>query len=262
MKGLILPAGLALGLCFIHAVNGAAAEPPPSLDPLQGKWTVAKTNQDGQPYSQAIEIRKDRLSFELRDAANEVRFAGKATIKAEKSGAFLAFVLSNIEAGRSTEDLRPVEESRAFLYRLQEDRLFVASNFDRERENERPQVDAYTRLENRAQPATGAAEGETKVLGLWKLEVTLGDSSRDYELRLSKAEGRLGAVLISPRSGERRCKSAEFKDGQLVVKVEREINGNAATIVYKARLDGDTLKGTVAVEGAEDQYSGQVKGTR
>ena len=36
------------------------------LDALAGKWSVQKTNEDGQRYTQQIEIKKNKFTFKLR----------------------------------------------------------------------------------------------------------------------------------------------------------------------------------------------------
>ena len=262
MTKLLTRAGAILGFCVATVVSGAAAENAPSLDPLQGKWTVSKTNRDGRPYSQVIEIKQDKLRFQMRDADHAIRFVAQGTLQTEKAGPFQVLRLTRIEAGRSPDDLQPVDEDRSSIYMLRDDHLFLATNFDRDRQNERPSADEYVRGEALQPSAPAPGAGEAKLLGTWKLEVTMGDNTRDYELRISKPEGKLSAVLVSPRSGERPCRSIQFKDGELVVEVEREIQGNPAVIVYRAKLSGEELIGTVAVKGYEDQFSGKVKATR
>ncbi len=87
----------------------------------------------------------------------------------------------------------------------------------------------------------------SKVAGDWDLSVGVGDEARDYTLRITEKEGKLAAVVISPRSGEHPAQSVEFKDGVLRIKVQREFEGNAATMVYEGKLDGGKLSGKVTV---------------
>lgn len=237
----------------------AAAETSPDLKSLQGKWSVTKTNREGQPYSQVIEIKNDKLTFQLLGDDGRPRFIAKATVKAEKAGPFDALTIFDIQAGGSENDLNAVNDRRTSIYVLRDGKLILASNFDKERENEKPTVDAYARLETRNETAEAGGDGESKLLGNWKLDLTYGDNHLDYDLRIRKADGKLEATLISPRSGEHKCKSATYKDNQLVLEADREIDGNQVVFVYKAKLTGDGLTGTFAVKGQEDQFSGQFK---
>jgi hypothetical protein len=251
-------------VCLLMAVAFPAlpADDTPSLDPLQGKWSVTKTNREGQRYSQVIEIKQDKLTFQIRNEEDQLRMAATGTVKLDKAGPFQVLSLSSIQAGRSMEELEPVDETRAVVYQVRDDKLFAAANFDRERENEKPGIDVYVRVAAGAGAATAPAAVEERLLGTWKLEVTWGDNTRDYNLRIAKSDGKLNATLISPRSGEHPCKSVQFKDGEWVIEVERELEGNPATFVYRAKLTGEELAGTVAVKGYEDQFSARIKGTR
>jgi len=132
----------------------------------------------------------------------------------------------------------------------------LASNFDRERENEQPRVETYTRAET---TKAAAADGESKLLGTWKLEVTLNDQDFDYDLRFAKTDGKLQATLISPRSGEHKAKSVSFKNNELALEMDRTIQDNEVTFVYEGKLSGETLSGSLKVKGFEDQVSGQWK---
>lgn len=236
----------------------------PTLDDLQGKWSTSRTNRDGQTYAVILDIRKDRLEFELRDSEGSLRMVATGTVTVEKAGPFQVLTLANIEGGRSKDDMSPVEDSRAMVCTLRDGALYLASNFDRERGSERPSVDLYRKVTTGAATsgASGAAGGEDKVLGNWKIEVVTGDTTRDYELRLTKAEGQLKGVLVSPRSGERPCKSVAFKDGELVVEVLREVNGSEFTLVYQARVVDGKLVGSAFARGAEEQWKAEVRGTR
>jgi hypothetical protein len=262
MAKTLMSAGAVVGLFFASVAWGTTAEDAPGLDLLQGKWTVAKTNREGRAYTHVLEIKTDRFVLQVRNPENELRLFAKGVVKAGKIGPFQVLRFTGIEAGRSPDDLQPVDDERSVVYAQRNERLFVAANFDRERENERPSADAYVRMETREVSGSAPASGEAKVLGTWKMDVTIGDNTSDYELKISRAGGNLKAVLVSPRSGEHPCKSAQFKDGELVVEVEREYGGNAVVVVYKAKLAGEELKGTVSARGFEEQFSGQITATK
>ena len=93
---------------------------------------------------------------------------------------------------------------------------------------------------------------EAKLIGTWKMEVVLGDNTNDYELRLSKADGKLEALLVSPRSGEHKFKSVAVHGSELEMVLERDRDGETATYTYKAKLTAEGLAGTMATKGQDD----------
>jgi hypothetical protein len=238
----------------------AAAEIPPALAPLQGKWSAARTNAEGRRYSHVIEIKGDRLTFQIVGEDERVRFFAQGKVKADTAGPLKVLAISDIQAGRSADEVEAVDDTRTSVYTLRDGRLIFASNFDRERDNESPRVDIYERASAARAAAPSAAAGdEARLLGQWKVDVSLNDQSYDYALRFSKTDGKLAAVLVSPRSGEHKARSVVWRDGELTVELDRTLDGNNVTFVYQGRFSGDRLSGKVAVKGFEDQFSGQWK---
>ena len=235
------------------SVPGEAAD----LEPLQGRWTIARTNQEGQVYSQVIGIEKDQLTFQIVGADSKVRFFSKGTVKATKVAPFDVLTITDMRAGRSEDDMQPVNDTRAMVYTLRDGNLFLASNFDRVRESEKPGAEIYVRKE---QP--NANEAEAKIVGKWKMDVTMGDTNYDYELRIARSGNRLEGVLVSPRSGELKCKTVRYDKGELVIEIDRDIQGNALTFVYQGKLEGDGLSGKFHVKEQEDQFSGTWKASK
>jgi hypothetical protein len=164
----------------------------------------------------------------------------------DKAGPIQVMNLIDIVGGRSADDLQPVDETRALAYILNEDKMFTAGGFDQFRENDPPKLDTYVRQ------AAPAATGAAALAGSWKLEATFGDATRDYELRLTHADGKLEGVMVSSRSGEHKIRLVTFKDEQLLMEWDREIESNSFTFLFQGKLSGNTLAGTVAVKGNED----------
>jgi len=250
----------ALIASFLATANlpSIAAENSSGLEPLQGTWSVTKTNAEGHRYSQFMEITKDRLIFRLNGEDDQLRFYAKGTLKADKSGAFDILTISDMKGGRSAEDLESVDGNRALVFALREGKLILASNLDKERENEKPSLDSYVRVE----PAKAAGGDESKLLGTWKAEITYGDNKLDYDLRIAKADGKLEATLVSPRSGDHKCKTTTYKGGELVMEIDREIQGTDVTLIYKAKLTAEGLTGTVDAKGFESQLNGHWKASK
>lgn len=112
------------------------------LESLAGKWSVNKTNEQGQAYTQTVEIKKNKLTFWIAGGDGQIRFYATGDIKLEKLGAFSAMKITNLEAGPSASELKPADEDRSLIYQLGDDTWTVASNFDQERE-QKPVLDVY-----------------------------------------------------------------------------------------------------------------------
>jgi len=262
MRQTLTQAFVIAGLLIATALPVIPAEAPPSLEPLQGKWSVTKTNREGSRYSQVIEITRDKFTFRATGEDQQVRLFAKGTVNVEKAGPFDALILSDIQGGRSEDELKPVDDRRASVYALRDGKLILAGNFDRERDKENPGVDAYVRLGVAAGAGGSSGDAESKLIGTWKVDVSFGEANVDYGLRITKADGKLAATLVSPRSGDHKCKSAVYKDGELVMEVDREIEGNAVTLIYKGKLTDEGLSGTAVVKGREDEFSGRWKASK
>ena len=261
MKTQITSIVACLGLPCILTLSALAAGEAPSLEPLQGKWSVTKTNREGRAYSQTIEIKKNQMTLQIFDAEEQLRLHAQGTIKTEKNGPFEVLVVSDIRAGRSVSELESVDDPRSMIYALRGERLFLASNFDRERNNERPTMDVYTRKAAAADTGGTSSGNEAKLLGTWKMELVLGENTLDYELRIARKGESLEGILVSPRTGEHKSKSIQLKDGEVVIEVERELEGNPATFIYQGKLTAEGLAGKFSVKG-QDQFSGNWKATK
>src|SRR5690242_13295211 len=102
----------AFSLLSFTIVSALAADGAASLDRLQARWVVAKTNQDGVAYSQVIEIQKDQLTFQMLSADSKVLLVSKATVKSTRSGPFNLLSVTDIRAGSALNDMESVDDSR------------------------------------------------------------------------------------------------------------------------------------------------------
>lgn len=243
---------LAALIAFTLIPASMAAEPP-ALSRLQGKWNGKRTTSEGQEATATLEIKGEKLTFEAFNADKELRFMAKGTVKAEMLGPFHVMKITDIEGGRSASELEPVDDERAMVYLLKEDTLTLASNFDKDRGNDKPRVEVYQRV---AAKTASTSPDAAKLLGKWKMAVKLGENDFDYEIKFADAGGNLSATLVSPRSGEHKFKSVKFSDGKLAMEIDRVIEGNDVTFAYSATLQGSELSGDVLVKGFEDQFKG------
>lgn len=236
-------------IVLLALASSSIAAESPDLAKLQGKWRTKRTGSDGQESSFTMEIKGEKLTFQAFRGENELRFVAKGNVKAEKQGPFHVMKITQIEAGGSASDLQPVNDDRSSVYFLKDDALTLASNFDKERENETPRVEVYQRVETKAASATGDM---AKLVGKWKMTAKLGEDERDYEINFAEADGKLSGTLVSPRSGEYKFKSVTFSDGKLAMELPRTIEGNDVTFLYTGKLKDGELSGDVTVKEVED----------
>lgn len=198
----------------------------------------------------------------MMNSDGEVRLFARGSIKAEKLGPFSVLKISNIEAGRSADDAKSVDDVRTSVYVVGEGTLTLASNLDQQRENQQPTLDTYTRTAAPKDSAStpGAVTGQ--LIGKWKMEATLADTARSYELRFAQVKDGLETVIVSERSGEHKCKTTTVKGDEVVMELDRSIEGNDITFVYKGKLADGKLSGTLVVKGREDEFSGKWTATK
>ena len=143
MKKQIVSTYLVLGLLAVLAQPVAAGD----LENLSGKWTVKKTNDEGQHFAQHIEIKKDKFTFRIASTDDETRLYAEGDVKIEKAGSFRVIVFHNIQAGTSKSDLSPIDDTYTSIYKLDEDSWTVATNFDRDRD-QKPSLDIYKKAKS------------------------------------------------------------------------------------------------------------------
>ena len=100
-----------------------------------------------------------------------------------------------------------------------------------------------------------------KITGEWDLLVDLAGTEIDYVLKLENDGGKLKATIISPRSGPHPCQKASFEKDALRLDIDRNVQGQDVTFVYKGKLIDGKLSGEVEVDGFGD-FSGDWIGTR
>jgi len=130
-------------LCLAVAFSSSAFSEDLSM--LAGKWSVQKTNEDGQRFSQVIEIKKDKFTFKVVGADGETRLYAEGDVKVDKAGPFKTVIFSNIKAGQSSSDSSPIDDTYTSIYRMGDDGTWlVVMNFDKDRdEQQKPALDAY-----------------------------------------------------------------------------------------------------------------------
>src|SRR5436190_14014089 len=93
---------------------GAALFAAPALladdaEQLIGKWSIKKTNDQGQPFTQMIEAKKDnKFVFQILGGENQVMLHAEGDLKLEKLGPFDSMRFYHIRGGLSATDLQDV----------------------------------------------------------------------------------------------------------------------------------------------------------
>lgn len=248
-----MPTSLLVALILSGAAITQSAELSSGLKALQGKWSGSRTNRGGDLYTFTLEFKGDKMTFEAKDPSGDTRLLAKGTAKSEKSGPFNVLTLADIRAGRTADDLQERDDIRTSVYTLREDKLYLASNFDKERENEIPRVDEYSRV---AGAAKSSEDNSATLAGNWNLDLSLGDQNIDYKLRVERSGGDYQTTFVSPRSGEHKAKSTTVKGDEVEFVIDREIQGNNVTFVYKGKLAQNKMSGTLSVKNSEGEFSG------
>lgn len=104
-----------------------------------------KRKTDDGEVTQVLEFKKDAFTFRMLSKEGSLLFFAKGKIKAEKLGAFKAVTLSDIQWGGSESDLQSADDNRSYVYTIRYGELILASNFDKERDNEEPKSETYTK---------------------------------------------------------------------------------------------------------------------
>ena len=179
---------LALTLACALALGSAPALLADDAEALVGKWSAKKTNEQGQSFSQTMEIKKGKFVFEIHDTDNQVVIHAEGDLKLEKLGPFNSARFIHIRGGSSASDLSDLDDEYTGVYTLDGDTWKMAMNFDKERD-QKPSVDVYQRGKS------GGQAGGTLVIdaiemadapqgGTWYIcfDVKLGTMTRRYHV--------------------------------------------------------------------------------
>jgi hypothetical protein len=245
MKQLMVIAALLVATAF----SGLAAD----LDSLQGRWVAKKRTDDGA-VTQTLEFKKDKWTFKY-EVDGSMRFAAAGAVQVTKAGVYNSMRLHNMKFGETEADLNDLDDERHLVFLLQDGLLYVANALDRQRDDEKPSLDVYSKVAD-------AAKSPASVVGNWKLDLKLNDNSYDYTLRVTDSDGKLSGVLVSPRSGEYKAKSISFEKDTLKMEVDRNIENTPVTFVFTGKLDGQALAGEAVVKGFGDDLTGSWTGKR
>ncbi len=118
---------------------------------LTGKWSVKKTNDQGQSYTQTIEIKNGKFTFEIVGTDDQVVIHAVGDVKLEKLGPFSSAKFHHIRAGNSESSMEDVDDEYVSVYVIDSDSWTMATNFDKQRERQKPSVDVYKKTKAASQ---------------------------------------------------------------------------------------------------------------
>src|ERR1041385_4127426 len=76
---------------------------------LTGKWSVKKVNDQGQRYSQTLEIKKDKFVFQILSAEDQVVLYAQGDVELKKAGPFNSARFYHVRGGQSSTELQDVD---------------------------------------------------------------------------------------------------------------------------------------------------------
>lgn len=94
----------------------------------------------------------------------------------------------------------------------------------------------------------GAEDKKSDPTGTWKWTVEIKDQKREQTLKLKLEGDKLTGTMPGRKDVETKIEDGKFKDGEVTFTVTRERNGMKVVTKYKAKVDGDTMKGTIESE--------------
>jgi len=133
--------------CALFVANLTFAD---DADKLTGKWSVKKMNEQGQSFTQNLEIKKNKFVFEIQTTDGSTALHAEGDVKFEKAGPLSVAHFLNIRAGSSASDLQEVSEERQNVYVVDGDNWLMATNFEEDRQ-QKPSLDVYRRIKATAQ---------------------------------------------------------------------------------------------------------------
>src|SRR6266576_2221401 len=93
---------------------------------LAGKWSGRKVNEQGQHYTQTIEIKQDKFVYQRLEDGDKLVAIAQGDFKLEKVGAFKTARFSHVRAGESASNLEDMDEEYVSVYALDEDTWTLA----------------------------------------------------------------------------------------------------------------------------------------
>jgi hypothetical protein len=113
---------------------------------------------------------------------------------------------------------------------------------------------------------SAADDKKSDPTGTWKWETERGGQKRETTLTLKldgdKLTGTIAAGGGKGKATEAKIEDGKFKDGEVTFTVTREVKDQKFTTAYKAKVDGDTMKGTAETKFGEKEFKQEFEAKR
>lgn len=116
-----------------------------ALTELQGTWLCESTAPDGKPCKKVIEVNQQELALRLVDRAGKVRVLARGDLAVEKLGAFKTVKVTHRESDPSGFWAEELGLPGRWLYRVVDDKLTVAMDFEETAADREPLLETYVR---------------------------------------------------------------------------------------------------------------------
>jgi|GEM_PF-2005432 len=131
---------LSILVCFVLTTTLALAGDLPER--MQGKWSLKRTSENGEPVIQKLVFKGNTFQFRLMSEGGSTLLFAEGKAQLEKAGKVNVILLSEIKAGQSDTATEAVDMEYQTPVRVSYRTLYLASGLDEERE-EAPRMDAY-----------------------------------------------------------------------------------------------------------------------
>ena len=131
---------------FFLLISATSTGLSSELERIQGEWSINKTNEEGQSYTQTIQIKESKFTFKIIDREGQLLLYAEGNIECEKLGPFKSIKFFSIASGASESELDPVDDDRTVIYKLGYNTWILATNFDKDR-GEPPSIDIYNKVQ-------------------------------------------------------------------------------------------------------------------
>ena len=87
--------------------------------------------------------------------------------------------------------------------------------------------------------------------GTWKWTTTQQGQERENTLKLKQEGDKVTGAIVGRNDRETEITDGKIKDGEVSFKIARSRQGTETVTTYTAKLEGDTLKGTIEMPGRD-----------
>ena len=96
--------------------------------------------------SQGCPLTKNKWKFKLVGSDSNPVLVAEGNLELKETGGVKIAKLMDLQADGSASDLNDTNDDRVSVYTFRDGKLILAGNFDKERNNEKPSMDEYSKV--------------------------------------------------------------------------------------------------------------------